>query len=82
VIQNNKRVVEALVEGGADVDSISWVYARAYDYDNHMELTPLMLAIDNKLVRLVEYLLDKGAAGMGGVMAVWLSYGLEQHVWS
>ena len=46
-------MINALAFMGADVNGPSWVYSKTHDYDNHCELSPLQIAVEQ--VRLQSY---------------------------
>lgn len=61
VIKRNYKVMKELLDAGAKPDEFSWMYGRTFDYDNHIEYTPLMIAVERKDVLAIEILLKGGA---------------------
>lgn len=62
---------KALIKAGADIEATSCVYCKSHDYDNHTELSPLQLAVEENHHMMVEELLKAGADPNGGECDIW-----------
>lgn len=61
IIRNNYNLMKELLEAGAKPDEYSLMYGRTFDYDNHIQYSPLMIAIERKDIRAIKILLEGGA---------------------
>jgi ankyrin repeat protein len=61
IIRKNYTIMKALLEAGADPDAYSLMYGRTFDYDNHIQYSPLMIAIERKDIKAINILLKNGA---------------------
>ena len=70
----------ALIDLGADLESVSYVYGKAHDYDNHVEYTPLMLAIEAQDLTIFDRLLEAGARAEVGELEQLTPLAITLHI--
>jgi ankyrin repeat protein len=68
ILRKNYKLMKELLEEGANPNEYSWMYSRTFDYDNHIEYCPLMIAVERRDTKAIRILLE------GGAKKRWSSY--------